>query len=61
MQVLDLSKVGKLVLHVLLGRFLVNAGDDDDVSFDGCMRYGGQRLKHKQFWDPLAPDRQSCT
>ena len=38
MQILDLSKVGKLVVQVLLTRFFVYVCDDDDPAFDGADR-----------------------
>jgi len=34
MTALDLAKVGKLVQYILLGRFLVYIGHQDDPSFD---------------------------
>ena len=37
-QVLDLAKVGELVHDVVLLRLLVDAGDEDDVTLDGCVR-----------------------
>tara|TARA_R110002003_G_scaffold250_6_gene17766 strand:- start:10211 stop:10579 length:369 start_codon:yes stop_codon:yes gene_type:complete len=45
-QVLDGAKLAKHVLQVLLGRFLVHIGDNDDPAFDGahgcCARLGAR-------------------
>ena len=47
MQILDLSKVRKLVVQVLLASFFVYVRDDDDPAFDradgGCIGVGGHR------------------
>jgi len=36
-KVLDVSVFAEKILQVLLGSFLIQSGNDDDPSFDGCM------------------------
>ena len=38
MQILDLAVLGEHILDVLLGRFLVHVGDDDDPAFYAANR-----------------------
>ena len=40
MAVVHLTKVGELVEHFLLGRLLVDVGDNDNPSFDSCESFG---------------------
>ena len=35
MQVLDLAKIGELIVDILFGRLLMHAGDEQNVTLDG--------------------------
>lgn len=68
MQILDLSKIGKLVLNVLLGCLLVHAVDDDDPALNRCsvaaqaqgVSWQRRRQPQKRQWVGHAQRRAVC-